>query len=305
VESTLSSTLFSDPALSTDGESGRLTPPLKWHGGKTYLASRIIALMPPHLHYAEVFAGGLAVLLARDPEDPRLWAADTSGTRGVSEVVNDIDTRLTNFWRVLRDEEDFAAFLRAVQAIPLSRSEWEWAKAHTFGDHTHGSDAVGDAVAFFVCCRQSLAGRMKAFTALTRTRTRRGMNGNASEWAGAVDGLPAVHARLRRVVVENQDFRTFIPREDTPGTLFYCDPPYLHETRSAKDVYRHEMSSKDHRELLKLLRAVKGKVMLSGYPSPLYNDALKSWNQHTFDMPNHAAGGKAKGLETEVVWCNF
>ena len=40
-----------------------LTPPLKYHGGKTNLARRIVELMPPHLHYVEPFAGGLAVLL--------------------------------------------------------------------------------------------------------------------------------------------------------------------------------------------------------------------------------------------------
>jgi DNA adenine methylase len=76
----------------------RLTSPLKWHGGKHYLAARIVALMPPHLHYVEPYAGGLAVLLARDPEDERLFL---SPHRGVSELVNDLDGRLTNFWRVL------------------------------------------------------------------------------------------------------------------------------------------------------------------------------------------------------------
>src|SRR6516165_8580433 len=98
----------------------RPTPPLKTHGGKHYLASRIVALMPPHKHYAEPFAGGLSVLLAKDPE-------------GVSEVVNDIDGRLTNFWRVLQGEETFARFRRQVEAIPLSRPEWDDAHAYVYG----------------------------------------------------------------------------------------------------------------------------------------------------------------------------
>jgi DNA adenine methylase len=67
--------------------------------------------MPRHLHYVEPFAGGLAVLLARDPADPRLWSSETSGTRGVSEVVNDLDDRLVNFWRVLADPATFARFV--------------------------------------------------------------------------------------------------------------------------------------------------------------------------------------------------
>ncbi len=79
--------------------SRRVTPPLKWHGGKHYLASRIVGLMPRHLHYVEPFFGGGAVLLARDPNDPSLWLPPH---KGVSEVVNDINGRLVNFWRVLR-----------------------------------------------------------------------------------------------------------------------------------------------------------------------------------------------------------
>jgi DNA adenine methylase len=78
--------------------------PLKWHGGKNYLAKRIVELMPRHLHYVEPFLGGGAVLFARDPEDPDLWLAPH---KGVSEVVNDIDKRLYNFWQVLRDPELF------------------------------------------------------------------------------------------------------------------------------------------------------------------------------------------------------
>jgi DNA adenine methylase len=188
--------------------------PLKWHGGKSYLARRIIARMPRHLHYVEPFAGGLAVLLARNPADPDLWLPPH---KGVSEVVNDLNERLVNFWRVLREEGLFRRFHRQVQAVPLSRRAWE--EAHV---HARGTDPVADAVAFFVDCRQSLAGRMTGFTPVTRTRLRRGMNGNISEWLGAIDGLPLVHARLRQVLVECRPAVELIRREDGPGTLFYC-----------------------------------------------------------------------------------
>jgi DNA adenine methylase len=132
------------------------------------------------------------------------------------------------------------------------------------------------------------------------------MNGNASEWLGAVDGLADVHARLRPVVLENMPAVELIRREDGPGTLFYCDPPYLHETRTSTDAYGpHEMTEEDHRELLGVLLACEGKVMLSGYPSRLYDEALAGWTRHKFDLPNNAAGGKKKGRETEVVWANY
>lgn len=286
--------------MTTASKHSRLTLPLKWHGGKSYLARRIVALMPRHLHYCEPFCGGMAVLLARDPNDPRLWLADTGDKRGVSELANDLNGRLMNFWRVLRDERLFAAFCRQVEATPISRTEWEAAHSHRYG-----ADPVADAVAFFVDCRQSLAGRMKGFTSITRNRTRRGMNGNVSEWLGAVEGLPEVHARLRRVVLENLPALDVIRREDSPTTLFYCDPPYLNFTRATPDVYAHEMSQAEHRELLTVLRACRGMVMLSGYPSKLYDHELADWTRHEFDLANHAAGGESKRRETEVLWTNF
>jgi DNA adenine methylase len=280
--------------------SPRLGLPLKWHGGKYYLAPQIVALIPPHLHYVEPFAGGLAVLLARDPDDRSLWVGTAGREAGVSEVVNDISGELTNFWRVLRDEDLFGRFSRRVTMTPLSRAEFDGAA----GWQSRG-DSVEDAWAFFVRCRQSLSGRMKGFTGLTRTRTRRRMNGNASEWLGAVDGLTAVHERLRRVVIENADALDLIRREDTPGTLFYLDPPYLGETRASADVYSHEMTRADHQRLLDLIRGVRGKVMLSGYPSDLYDGALAGWTRHRFDLPNNAAGGGTKRRMEEVLWCNF
>jgi DNA adenine methylase len=188
-----------------------------------------------------------------------------------------------------------------VEAVPLSRQEWELAHAHVYGN-----DPVADAVAFFVDCRQSLAGRMKGFTSLTRTRTRRGMNGNASEWLGAVEGLPAVHERLRRVVVENRPALEVIRREDAPGTLTYADPPYLHGTRASKDAYgAFEMGEDAHRELLATLKQCRGRVMLSGYPSDLYQRELAGWTRHDFEISNHAAGGESKRRMTECLWCNF
>ncbi|HET6575907.1 MAG TPA: DNA adenine methylase [Fimbriiglobus sp.] len=264
-----------------------LTPPLKWHGGKHYLARRIVALMPPHKHYVEPFAGGLSVLLAKNPG-------------GVSEVVNDRDRALTNFWRVLQDADQFDQFSRMVDAAPFSETEWRDA-----GGRLDDTDPVVAAVAFFVRCRQSLAGRMDTFAPLSRRRVRRGMNEQASAWLSAVDGLPAVHARLRRVVILNRDALGVIRQEDGPATLFYLDPPYLPDTRAAATVYRCEMSAGDHRELLATIRDRAGRVMLSGYPSDLYERELSGWVRHDFELPNNAAGGNSKRRMTESVWCNF
>jgi DNA adenine methylase len=271
--------------------------PLKWHGGKYYLAARIIDLMPRHIHYVEPFFGGGAVLLTRNPNDQSLWLPPH---KGVSEVVNDINGRLVNFWRVLQDPEQFAAFRRRMEAMPFARAEWDAAD-----NHEYGTDPVADAAAFFVACRQSRSGMMKCFTSITRNRLRRQMNGGISEWLGAVDGLPDIHARLRRVLIENVPAVELIRREDAPGTLFYCDPPYLHETRASPDAYAHEMTEGAHRQLLSALCDCQGKVMLSGYDSSLYAKMLKGWQRHAFELPNNAASGETKRRMIEVVWCNF
>lgn len=223
---------------------------------------------------------------------------------GRSEVVNDINYDLMTFWRVLQDPEKFIQFQRWVEAIPLSRLEWEESRTVLSSDPPDPSD-VSRAVAFFVFCRQSLSGRMKGFTSLTRTRLRRGMNGNVSEWIGAVDGLSAVHQRFRRVVVENRPALEVIQREDTPDTLHYCDPTYLPETVASMGNYAHEMTYKDHQEFLSVAKSCLGKVMISGYESDLYNNELHDWNAHYFDLPNNAAGGESKRRVVEVLYCNF
>jgi DNA adenine methylase len=285
--------------------STALTPPLKVHGGKGAfngkLAKWIISLMPPrarkggsggYLHYVEPFFGGGAVLLANDPV-------------GISEVVNDLDGELINFWGVLADPDLCEIFLRRVQGMPFAELLWnEAVSAMALGKGT--GDVVLRALSFFVCCRQSLAGRMKGFAPLTKTRIRSGMNEQASAWLNVIEGLPAVHERLKRVVILGpKDAKEVIRQQNGPQTLFYCDPPYLHETRSATGVYQHEMSDQDHRDLLELLRQCNAYVMLSGYRSKMYDDLLSDWNRHEFKIVNNAAGGKKKEQKTECLWVNY
>jgi DNA adenine methylase len=288
--------------------------PLKWFGGKSYLAKRIVALFPRHLHYVEAYAGGLAVLLERDPNDESLWVSTDGNRGGVSEVANDLNAELVNFWRVLRDEAAFRSFSRLANAIPLSRKEFEDACASrrdVVVDFpamlSEGRCYVPAAVDFFVCCRQSRAGSFTGFTSLTRSRTRRGVNGNASEWLSAVEGLPAVHARLRPVVIERMPALDLVRREDATETLFYLDPPYLHSTRTTTDGYACEMTEQDHADLLEVLGTLEGKFILSGYRSDLYDTAAVKygWRRVDIDIANHAAGGKAKRRMTECLWMNY
>jgi DNA adenine methylase len=282
-----------------------IPPPLKWHGGKHYLAKKILELMPPHLHYVEPFFGGGQVLFARDPADPRLWwtgtTSDGSKVNGVSEVINDLHGDLMGFYRVLKDPELYGQLQHRLELTLHSQAEWEASRDLLAAP---GGDPVLWAAALFTFCRQSLSGRMKGFASTVRTRLRGGRNDGVNGWWTAVEGLEAVHARLADVKVLCRPALDVIRSEDGPATLYYLDPPYLPETRTAREVYTLEMTEADHRELLDALRQVQGKVILSGYPSALYDEALAGWSRHTFDLPNHAAGGDTKRRMTEVVWSN-
>lgn len=272
----------------------KITQPLKWHGGKGYLASRIADLMPTHLHYVEAFAGGLAVLLAKSPD-------------GVSEVANDLDGWLTNFWKVLAEEALFTQFERRCEATPFSHQIFDESVVRTYGVRRNASPSVEDAYWFFIRCRMSLAGRMDSFAPLSRNRVRRRMNEQASAWLNAVEGLADVHARLKRVVILNGDAKQVIAQQDGANTLVYADPPYVPQTRSARDVYSHEMSIGDHANLLDVITSpsLKSKVLLSGYDNDLYSGRLKGWDRIEFDMANHSASGETKRRMVEVVWANY
>jgi hypothetical protein len=168
--------------------------------------------------------------------------------------------------------------------------------------------AAERALAFLVRNRQSRQVLGKDFVTPVRNRTSRGQQEHVSAWLSAVEGLPAVHARLRRVLILNTDALSVIRSEDTPRTLFCCDPPYLQETRTARGAYgKFEMTAAQHGALLEALAAVKGRFLLSGYHSPLYDRAAAryGWRCTEFTIDNKAGGGAAKRTMTECVWSNY
>ena len=293
-----------------------LTQPLKWHGGKKYLAKRIIELMPRHLHYVEPFFGGGAVLLARDPNRDwfidQQWKLDNgenvpAALKGCSEVVNDTNNELMNFWLVLASEIYFDELRRLLEATPFAKPLWD-ASAWKPNFNPVGGDKVIRAFWFFIRARQSMAGRMDCFTPLTRNRTRGRQNAEANAWWNCIEGLPEIHERLKRVVILNDDACKVIKQQDGENTLFYCDPPYLHETRSSTGEYgEHEMTEDDHENLLHCLSQISGNFILSGYPHPMYDKISyeESWHCVEIEIDNKASSAKKKKKETECLWMNY
>lgn len=268
-------------------------PPLRWHGGKNAfsgkLAKWLVRLMDvDHTRFVDAYCGGLSVLLYKPCE-------------GISEFANDTNLELSNFWEVLASTTHFPEFQRRVEATPFSSVAFERAAIKNEGD------AVGRAVNFFVRCRQSRQGLLRDFATPTG-RERRGMNEQVSSWLSSIEGLEDVHCRLKRVEVRCQSALSLIDELDSESTLFYLDPPYLHSTRSTTKEYReHEMTESDHVALLTRLVSIKGKFVLSGYRSLLYDSAEKAagWSSHEFRLPNNASSSKTKEVKTEVAWTNF
>jgi len=128
------------------------------------------------------------------------------------------------------------------------------------------------------------------------------MSGVISRWLGSVEGLAEVAQRLIRVQIENDDALTVIRRYDSKETLFYCDPPYPHESRGDAKAYGYEMTDDEHRKLSVLLHSVKGKVALSGYACRLQDDLYCGWTRHeAVARICHSV----KQLRSEVLWTNY
>lgn len=283
----------------------KVKSPLKYPGGQGYLTDWLLSLFPPrdeYLTYLEPFAGGLNVLLAHDGE-------------GKSEVVNDRNGPLTNFWRTLACPERFPEFARLVEVTPFCADMWGAAncmmevfyKDVAAGDFEAAEDkGVWAAVQYFLCCRQSMMGLGKTFAPLTTARVRRGMNEQASAWWSAVEGLAGVHARLGRVVILNEDGVGLIAKYDKPGVLIMADPPFDAEARTP-GLYACEFDGADHARLVKTLVGVRhAKVMLCGYPTPLYEPLeAAGWGAVTRQVPNSMAKGGKKVDRPYTVWRNY
>lgn len=81
--------------------------------------------------------------------------------------------------------------------------------------------------------------------------------------------------------------------------LIYADPPYLPETRTSRNRYRYEYTTDDHRALIATLRRVPASVMISSYPSALYDDLLHDWRAIEFQVMTRG------GVRTEKLWMNY
>jgi len=256
-----------------------------WYGGKFSHLKWLLPLLPQCHHYCEPFAGSAAVLLNRDPSPV--------------ETYNDLDGEVVNFFRVLRDDKQ--KLVEAIGLTPFSREEF-----HGALHGGHGLAAVERARRFFVRARQTRTGLAQTASlgrwANCKNTSRAGMSGAVSRWLGSVEDLPHIALRLLRVQIENRPAPDVIRLYDSPRTLFYCDPPYVHSTRGDRKAYGYEMDDQGYRELAGVLRAAAGMVALSGYRCDLLDTLFQGWA--CAEAPAKTCHS-IKKMRREALWMNY
>lgn len=250
---------------------------LNYPGAKWGMAEEIVSLMPPHRSYLEPFFGSGAVLFNKPPS--------------AIETVNDIDGDVVNFFTVLREHPEELA--RLIDLTPYARDVFD--DAH----HNRGTEPLDRAYRFAIRSKMGHGFKTYEKTGFKIDRYSRERSYCVDCWNNLPKGIQIAAKRLKEVQIENRPALDIIRRFNFDNVLIYADPPYLLDTRGGKQ-YRHEMTEQDHIDLLAALLQHKGPVILSGYPSELYDRELNGWSRITRKAYNQNADQR-----TEVLWCNF
>lgn len=269
----------------------KLKSPISWFGGKYYMTNKLIPLIPEHKMYVEVFGGSGQMLFSKD--------------RSEIEIYNDIDSGLFNFFSILRDENKVEQFKRKLDLTLYSREEFYNCR-NTWQSE---QDEVERARKWYVTCMQSFSNGFSTWS-YTKMKSRRGMAQCVSRYLGNVEeNLPNAVDRLKTVLIENLSFGELIKKYDNKETFFYLDPPYVHSTRKMTYTYNHEMTNNQHESLVETLLNIKGKAMLSGYDTDIYDKLIdKGWVKLSI---GEFAKRSIKTIDTEkekgseFVWINY
>jgi DNA adenine methylase len=202
--------------------------PFGWPGGKQRLKKTLLAAIPQHKAYVEVFAGSAKLLFAKAPSP---W-----------EILNDINDDLVNFFRVAKHRPSELAERLEHDLIAAGRfTELKQEKAH--------GGEIERALRFAYLTWYSFGSMGESFASLQIKHLAK-VKVPVKRSLIRVRGLLAdVAERLRCVLVENRDFADCIRRYDSRDTFFYCDPPYT----DFQDNGRYKPMGARNRELFQIL----------------------------------------------------
>lgn len=252
-------------------------PALRYHGGKFRIAPWIIKHFPEHTCYVEPFCGAANVLLRKPASN--------------FEVMNDLNSDVVNFFEMLRRRTD--ELIRAIELTPFSREVQTRAYEPT-------GDPLEKALRLYIRCWQGFGPSEGGTNPGWRYQVddSRGGSRLVDEWS-RLDHLWFIAARLKTVMIENDDALKVIQRFDTSTTLFYIDPPYPAETRGnrwAGQAYAYEMDTEKHRELAATLHNIKGMAAISGYRCDLYEELYPDWRRLDKSVTTNGNGQAVESL---------
>lgn len=261
-----------------------MRPLISYYGGKQRMSSRILPLFPQHKIYVEPFAGGAALLFAKEP-------TIVSNNNNYREVLNDLNNQIITLYRVARDNPD--ALLKKLELTPYSKADHSLAKEILEGT---GYSDLDIAWAVTVQCNQSFASKM--FGGWGRSKMSQNSASSLNNWR---NDLSVIFDRLKDVYLDSIDAIDCIDKWDHPDTLFYIDPPYPETDQGHYKGYTMD----DFKQLIEKLETVKGSFILSCYPSVSVH-APDDWEKFDFDTSMSASkasnGKRLNDKRTESVW---
>lgn len=248
---------------------------LRYPGAKWNLANWIVHQLPSHKTYLEPYFGSGAVFFNKKSSPV--------------ETINDIDSRITNLFRILRQCPDELA--KTIEMTPWAREEYQSSEEPT-------DDQVEKARRFIVRCWMAIGSNTDHKTGWKSAVSGTGRSSYAKDWSGVPERIRLAAQRLKQAQIENMPAVELILRYRRDDVLIYADPPYVMSTRTQVN-YANEMGELDHRELLETLDNHPGPVLISGYACELYDNRLTDWTRKTTKAI--AEGGKER---EEVLWLN-
>lgn len=261
------------------GEYKIVNSPIKWAGGKSRFRKRIVSLLPEHTCYAEPFCGAAWVLFAKPPSEV--------------EVINDINSELTTFFKVLKNQPD--QFIDSFEFELVSREQFN-KYAEMNEDQISSLSDVERAHRFFYLIMAAWGGELN----YPRMQVSVTDGGHGNRLFGAIEHIKQrimpVYQRLKTVIIENQDWTKIFSIYDSPTTFFYVDPPYPQNGVN----YLHNMRSwNDHKRLAGVLASTQGKWLLSSYDNEEVRNLYTDFNI----IPVQAASGMKvkKGSKERVI----
>lgn len=257
---------------------------IRYPGSKWAIAEWIISHFPEgyeRMVYLEPFTGSGAVFFNKRP--------------GAVETINDLDGDIVNLFRVLRERSE--DLKRALELTPYSREEYD-------RSFEPCEDPLEQARRYMVRTTQAIGAKLDGKCGW-RNHKQMKIGGTACKWGGITATIDEATSRLRGdtthlVQIEHMDALRMIERYDNPDVLMYLDPPYVRSTRRSGRLYNHEMTDDDHMRMLELVAKSRAQIILSGYASDMYDDALQGWYKDTTQSQTTSTA-----MATETIWQNF